>query len=84
MKFLPDEIESYAAQYSSKEEDVLARLNRDTHLKVMLPQMLSGHIQGNFLKMMSHMVQPKNILEMWVYQGSADTPIAFCSNLIAC
>ena len=54
MKFLPDKIESYAALYSSKEEDVLARLNRDTHLKVMLPQMLSGHIQGNFLKMMSY------------------------------
>ena len=69
MKFLPDEIESYAAQYSSKEEDVLARLNRDTHLKVMLPQMLSGHIQGNFLKMMSHMVRPKNILEIGTYTG---------------
>jgi len=69
MKFLPDEIESYAAQYSSKEEDVLARLNRDTHLKVMLPQMLSGHIQGNFLKMMSHMVRPKKILEIGTYTG---------------
>ena len=69
MKFLPDEIESYAAQYSSKEDDVLSQLNRDTHLKVMLPQMLSGHIQGNFLKMMSHMVRPKNILEIGTYTG---------------
>tara|TARA_B110000037_G_C17036371_1_gene471798 strand:+ start:408 stop:1043 length:636 start_codon:yes stop_codon:yes gene_type:complete len=69
MKFLPDEIEDYAAKFSTKEEDVLAKLNRETHIKIMLPQMLSGHIQGNFLKMMSHMVQAKRILEIGTYTG---------------
>ncbi len=67
MKFLPDEIEHYAALFSAKEDDVLAALNRETHLKVMLPQMLSGHIQGNFLKMMSFMLRPKNILEIGTF-----------------
>ncbi|MCB9255525.1 MAG: class I SAM-dependent methyltransferase [Chitinophagales bacterium] len=69
MQFLPDEIENYAAQFSSNEDEVLAKLNRETHLKVMLPQMLSGHIQGNFLKMMSYMLQPNRILEIGTFTG---------------
>lgn len=69
MKFLPDLIEDYAAQFSSQEDAVLSALNRETHLKVMLPQMLSGHIQGNFLKMMSYMIQPKRILEIGTFTG---------------
>lgn len=69
MKFLPDEIELYAAKHSAPESEVLAKLNRETHLKIMLPQMLSGHIQGNFLKMMSFMIRPKNILEIGTYTG---------------
>jgi predicted O-methyltransferase YrrM len=69
MKFLPDVIEAYAAKYSVPENPVLHALNRETHLKVMLPQMLSGHIQGNFLKMMSYMIQPNRILEIGTYTG---------------
>lgn len=69
MKFLPDIIEDYAAAYSAPEDPVLSALNRETHLKIMLPQMLSGHIQGNFLKMMSYMIQPKRILEIGTFTG---------------
>lgn len=69
MKLLAEEIESYAAKHSSPESEVLSKLNRETHLKIMMPQMLSGHIQGNFLKMMSHMVRPQNILEIGTYTG---------------
>lgn len=69
MEFLPQEIENYAAKFSSKEDAVLEALNRETHLKVMMPRMLSGHIQGNFLKMMSYMVRPKRILEIGTYTG---------------
>jgi caffeoyl-CoA O-methyltransferase len=69
MKFLPDVIEDYSAKYSAPEEEVLAKLNRETHLKVMLPQMLSGHIQGNFLKMISYMLRPKRILEIGTFTG---------------
>lgn len=69
MEFLPKEIENYSTLFSSKEEDVLKKLNRETHLKVMMPRMLSGHIQGNFLKMMSFMICPKRILEIGTYTG---------------
>ena len=53
MRFLPEKIEKYSEFFSSKESDVLAELNRETNLNVMIPQMLSGHIQGGFLKMIS-------------------------------
>lgn len=69
MKLISDEIENYSAAFSAPEEDVLKELNRETHLKILLPQMLSGHIQGNFLKMMSYMIQPKRILEIGTFTG---------------
>lgn len=69
MNLVDQNIENYAALFSSPEEEVLAKLNRETHLKVLLPQMLSGHIQGNFLKMMSQMLQPKRVLEIGTFTG---------------
>jgi len=69
MKFLPESIENYSEIFSSKESEVLAELNRETHLKIMIPQMLSGHIQGNFLKMISFMLKPKTILEVGTFTG---------------
>lgn len=69
MKFLPKKIEHYAESFSSPESEVLAELNRETHLNIMIPQMLSGHIQGNFLKMISFMLGAKRILEVGTYTG---------------
>lgn len=69
MKFLDQDIEDYSALFSSKESEVLAELNRETHLKIMIPQMLSGHIQGNFIKMISFMMQPKRVLEIGTFTG---------------
>ena len=69
MRFLPEKIEKYSEFFSSKESDVLAELNRETNLNVMIPQMLSGHIQGGFLKMISFMLNPKSILEVGTFTG---------------
>lgn len=69
MRFLPEEIENYAALHSLKEDEVLQQLNRETHLNILMPQMISGHIQGNFLRMMSFMIKPKNILEIGTFTG---------------
>lgn len=71
MHLLAPEIEKYIEERTSAESDVLTKLNRETHLKVLLPQMLSGHVQGRFLSMMSHMIQPKRILEVGTYTGYA-------------
>lgn len=69
MEFLPEAIEAYAQNYSVEEDAVLAELNRETYAKVMMPRMLSGHIQGNLLRMFSQMIQPKRILEIGTYTG---------------
>ncbi len=69
MEFLPKEIDEYAGKYTEEENNVLSDLNRETHIKVLIPRMLSGHIQGRILSMFSHMIQPKNILEIGTYTG---------------
>lgn len=63
------ELEKYAEAHSSKESELLHRLNRETHLKVLMPRMLSGAMQGKLLEMLSCMIQPKNILEIGTYTG---------------
>lgn len=67
MEFLPEEISAYAERYTSPESQVLADLNRETYSKVLIPRMLSGHIQGQTLKMFAHMIKPKRILEIGTY-----------------
>src|SRR4029077_1366960 len=51
------------------EAEVLKKLNRETHAAILMPQMLSGHLQGNFLKMLSGMINPSQILEIGTYTG---------------
>jgi hypothetical protein len=68
-QLIPATIESYACDYSSEESLVLAQLNRETHLKVNLPIMLSGHLQGKVLEFISQMIQPKHVLEIGTYTG---------------
>lgn len=69
MEFIDEKIENYALAHSQAESDVLKKLNRETHAKVMMPRMLSGHMQGNVLSMFSKMLQPKQILEIGTYTG---------------
>jgi len=63
------ELEAYASAHSSKEPKLLKQLWRETHLKVLSPGMLSGHTQGRFLSMVSHMVHPDKILEIGTFTG---------------
>ncbi len=69
MDFLDPLIESYALQHSEKENDLLSNLNRQTHLKVLQPRMLSGHLQGRILSFLSTAIKPNNILEIGTYTG---------------
>jgi len=69
MDFIQGAIEQYANRHTEKESDFLNKLNRDTHLKVLQPRMLSGHFQGRLLSLLSHLVQPKCILEIGTYTG---------------
>mgnify|MGYP001179755081 FL=1 len=69
MEFLPHKIEKYSTKNTSKESDLLAELNRETWAKVVMPRMLSGHLQGRVLSMISQMIKPKTIVEIGTYTG---------------
>lgn len=69
MEFLPEDIEQYVIAHSEPEPEHLYELNRKTHLKVLQPRMLSGHVQGRILSMLSHMIRPKRVLEIGTYTG---------------
>ena len=69
MDFLPENIQKYISDNSQSESLILKELNRYTNSKVILPRMLSGHIQGRFLSMISKLVNPKIIVEVGTYTG---------------
>lgn len=69
MKFLAEEIELYSETHTENENELLKSLNRETHANVLNPRMLSGHLQGRFLSMISRMIRPKKILEIGTYTG---------------
>lgn len=62
-------IQKYSEDHTSPENELLKKINRDTHAKVMMPRMLSGHMQGRILSMISNMIRPSVILEIGTYTG---------------
>jgi predicted O-methyltransferase YrrM len=62
-------IEEYILNHSDGEDPILAELNRETNLKILNPRMLSGHLQGKVLEMISKMINPEKILEIGTYTG---------------
>lgn len=69
MDFLPQNINDYSEQHTTPESDLLKKLNRDTHVKILQPRMLSGHLQGRYLAEVSYMMRPRRILEIGTYTG---------------
>ncbi len=59
----------YLIEHIDPEDDVLKELNRETHVKILHPRMLAGHLQGVILKVFSKMIQPRYILEIGTYTG---------------
>ena len=59
----------YIEQHSSPESDALRKITRSTHLELINPRMLSGHVQGRVLSMISQMIQPERILELGTFTG---------------
>ncbi len=69
MEFLPENIEAYAAEHTAQEPKLLQDLSRNTQAKILMPRMLSGHLQGRFLSLISKLINPKTILEIGTYTG---------------
>lgn len=69
MHFLDDRLDNYISEHSQEEPDLLRELNRETHLKVLHPRMLTGHYQGRVLSLLAKIQQPGYILEIGTYTG---------------
>lgn len=59
----------YCEKYTTAPDEVLIELERETHLKTLAPQMLTGHLQGQFLSLLSRLKQPEKILEIGTFTG---------------
>ena len=59
----------YAQQHTIAESEILSRINRETHLNQVFPQMLAGHMQGVLLQMISQMIRPRRVLEIGTFTG---------------
>ena len=69
MDFISEKLTEYISENSNEEPKILARLNQETHQKILKPRMLSGHIQGRLLSMISKMNSPSSILEIGTFTG---------------
>ena len=69
-------LSEYIEQHSSPESAVLQQITRSTHLEVINPRMLSGHVQGRVLSMLSQMIRPKRILELGTFTGYSSLCLA--------
>jgi len=76
MDLLSDELKSYLESSCEPESNLLKQIDRETHLKVSLPRMLSGHYQGRVLSMFSKLIQPRRILEIGTFTGYASLCLA--------
>ena len=70
------ELEEYILAHSEPESKVLTELSRATHLNVLRPRMLSGNLQGQFLKMICRMLGARRVLEIGTYTGYAAISMA--------
>lgn len=69
MEFIAPELLAYCEQHSSVEDELLQYIKRETYAKVLMPKMLSGHLQGKTLELLVKMLNPKTILEIGTYTG---------------
>jgi len=75
-KTIHPDYEKYAEEHTSGETSYLSDLYRETHLKTIYPRMISGHLQGQFLKMVSCMMRPRRILEIGTFTGYSTINLA--------
>lgn len=64
-----DNLLQYCLQHSTPPGALLRTLERETHLRTLNPQMLSGPLQGMLLKMICRMIRPQRVLEVGTFTG---------------
>uniref|UniRef100_UPI00359409C3 O-methyltransferase n=1 Tax=Aquiflexum sp. TaxID=1872584 RepID=UPI00359409C3 len=69
MDFISPELLAYCEDHSSGEDELLRHISRETHAKILIPRMLSGHLQGKVLEFLVKMLHPQVILEIGTFTG---------------
>ncbi|UCS93512.1 O-methyltransferase [Echinicola marina] len=69
MEFISEQLQNYCEEHTSPEDELLQLISRETHAKVLMPRMLSGHLQGKTLELFTKMQNPKTVLEIGTYTG---------------
>ncbi len=64
-----DSLEDYICDHIDEEPELLRQINREANLKILHGNMLSGHLQGRILKMLTMMVNPTKVLELGTFVG---------------
>ncbi|MDR0429141.1 MAG: O-methyltransferase [Tannerellaceae bacterium] len=64
-------LDAYILSHIDEEGALLAELDRDAHVNLLRPRMISGHLQGRILKMICRMLRPRRILEIGTFTGYA-------------
>ena len=75
-------LDEYISLHTTPENEALQAITRDTHVHILNPHMLSGHVQGRALSMISHMIRPKRILELGTFTGYSALCLADLIELI--
>jgi len=73
---ISDELQDLLLTYAEPENELLAHIDRETHAKVLMPRMISGHYQGRVLSLLSKLCQPERILEIGTFTGYATLCLA--------
>jgi predicted O-methyltransferase YrrM len=76
MQLIPEELNQYLLATCEPEPALLKKIDRETQLEVLMPRMVSGHLQGRLLSMLSKLMQPKRILEIGTFTGYATLCLA--------
>lgn len=76
MSLINDDMQQLLLNYCEPESALLQKIDRETHLKVLMPRMLSGHYQGRVLSLLSKMISPSRILEIGTFTGYATLCLA--------
>lgn len=69
MEFIDPALLAYCEAHTSEEDALLKKITRETQAKVLMPRMLSGHLQGKMLELFTKMLNPQTILEIGTYTG---------------
>lgn len=76
MEFIDPALLAYCESHTTEEDALLKKITRETQAKVLMPRMLSGHLQGKMLELFTKMIQPQTILEIGTYTGYSGVCLA--------